>query len=72
MTKKDEYFIRIIEDLKKHLFELSFALDSQSAGKDFIALRKTHYDNVTWLHDNGLQEEYYQYFSNKINKVDNV
>ena len=53
----DEY-----KALLQHLFELSFALDSQSAGKDYVALRRTHYENQRWLHDKGLQEDYYQYF----------
>lgn len=54
------------EDLKRHIFELSFALDSQSAGKDYVALRNTHYQNQKWIHDNGLQEEYYQFFVKRI------
>ena len=54
------------EDLKRHIFELSFALDSQSAGKDFAALRNTHYQNQKWIHDNGLQEEYYKFFVKRI------
>lgn len=54
------------ETLKQQLFHLSFALDSQSAGKDYVALRNTHYNNQKWLHDNGLQEEYYQFFIKKI------
>ena len=51
---------------KQHIFELSFALDSQSAGKDYVALRNTHYNNVKWLHDNGLQEDYYSYFAKRL------
>lgn len=47
-------------ELKKHLFELSYALDNYSAGKDYVALRRTHYDNIKWLNDNGLTEEYYK------------
>lgn len=54
------------EELKQHIFELSFALDDQSAGKDFVRLRRTHYENQKWIHDNGLSEEYYQYFVKKI------
>lgn len=50
------------EELIHHIFELSFALDSQSAGKDYVALRKTHYNNQKWIHDAGLSEEYYKYF----------
>jgi hypothetical protein len=56
----------IEEDLKRHIFELSFALDSQGAGKDYVALRNTHYQNQKWIHDNGLQEEYYQFFVKRI------
>lgn len=48
------------EELKQHLYELSYALDSQSAGKDYIALRRTHYDNIKWLQEHGLTEEYYK------------
>lgn len=55
-----------IDDLKRHIFELSFALDSQSAGKDYVSLRSTHYQNQKWIHDNGLQEEYYQFFVKRI------
>ena len=54
------------EQLLKHIFELSFALDTQSAGKDYLSLRKTHYDNQRWIHDNGFSEEYYQFFFEKI------
>lgn len=54
-----------LEELKQHIFELSYALDSQSSGKDYVALRNTHYDNQIWIHDNGLQEEYYKYFYSK-------
>jgi hypothetical protein len=48
------------EELKQHLYELSYALDSQSAGKNYAALRRTHYDNIEWLIKNGLAEEYYK------------
>lgn len=47
------------EELKEHLYELSYALDSYSAGKDYVALRRTHYDNIEWLQKHGLTEEYY-------------
>lgn len=49
-------------EMINHIFELSFALDTQSAGKDFLSLRRTHYNNQKWIHDHGLQEEYYQFF----------
>lgn len=54
-----------LEKLLTHIFELSYALDTQSAGKDFLSLRTTHYDNQEWIHDNGYQEKYYQYFISK-------
>lgn len=54
-----------LEELKKHIFELSYALDKQCSGKDYVALRPTHYANQIWIHDNGLQEEYYKYFYSK-------
>ena len=54
------------DELIKHIFELSFALDSQSAGKDYMSLRNTHYQNQKWIHDNGLQEKYYQFFIKRI------
>ena len=57
-----------LEELKKHLFELSYALDSQTCEKDYVALRRTHFDNQIWIHDNGLQEEYYKYFYSKFNE----
>lgn len=47
------------EELKQHIYELSYALDTHSAGKDYIALRRTHYNNIEWLQKNGLTEEYY-------------
>ena len=47
------------EELKQHLYELSYALDSYSVGKDYIALRRTHYDNINWLQEHGLADEYY-------------
>lgn len=50
------------EELKQHIYGLSFDLDIYSAGKDYVALRRTHYNNIQWLHDSGLQEEYYQFF----------
>ena len=46
-------------ELKKHLYELSYALDCYSAGKDYVKLRRTHYDNIEWLQKNGLTSEYY-------------
>ena len=56
---------RMAAKYKEHIFELSFALDSQSAGKDYPALRNSHYKNQKWIHDNGLMEEYYHYFIKK-------
>lgn len=53
-------------DLAQHLFELSFALDSLSAEKNYVALRRTHYDNQKWIHDAGLMEEYYQFFTKRL------
>lgn len=47
------------EELKHHLYELSLALDMYSAGKDYVALRRTHYNNIEWLQNKGLTEEYY-------------
>ena len=47
------------EVLKQHLYELSYALDNYSAGKDYMALRRTHYDNIEWLQKHGLTDEYY-------------
>jgi hypothetical protein len=51
-----------IEELKEHLYELSYALDNHSARKDYVALRRTHYDNIEWLHKHGLTDEYYNVF----------
>lgn len=47
------------EELKQHIYNLSYALDTYSAGKDFVALRRTHYENIDWLHKHGLTDEYY-------------
>ena len=48
------------EELKQHIFLLSEALDRYSAGKDYVALRATHYANIEWIHKHGLTEEYYE------------
>lgn len=47
------------EELKQHIYELSYSLDTHSAGKDYAALRRTHYNNIEWLQKNGLTKEYY-------------
>lgn len=47
------------EELKDHIYELSEALDRYSARKDYVALRRTHYENIEWLQKNGLMNEYY-------------
>lgn len=49
-----------IEELLLHLFELSYGLDNYSAGKDYVALRRMHYNNIKWLNDHGLTEDYYK------------
>ena len=54
------------KELINHLFELSFALDSQSAGKDFLSLRRTHYKNLQWIYKNGLNDDYYKFFFGRI------
>jgi hypothetical protein len=48
------------KELKQHLYELSHALDRDSAFKDYTALRKAHYDNMEWLKKHGLEKEYYE------------
>ena len=48
------------EELLQHLYELSYALDTYSAGKDYVSLRRTHCDNIKWLNDHGLTEDYYK------------
>lgn len=48
-----------IEELKAHLYELSYALDIYSAGKDYVALRRTHYNNIEWIKKHGLTDEYF-------------
>ena len=58
----NEKLVSQIQELKQHLFELSFALDCQSCAKDYAALRDTHYDNMNWIIDNGLWDEYYKRF----------
>lgn len=57
------------EELINHIFELSFALDSQSAAKDYSSLRVTHYNNLQWIYDNGLDKEYYKYFLSELQGV---
>lgn len=50
------------KELMEHIFELSYALDYQSANRDLAGLRNTHYKNQTWIHDHSLTEEYYQFY----------
>lgn len=50
------------EELKQHIYELSYALDHYSTMKDYVALRKAHYDNIEWLQKYGLIEEYYDVY----------
>ena len=57
------------EALKQHLFELSYSVDSQSVQKDYESLRDTHYENQKWIKENGLQEEYYNYFFKQIKEI---
>lgn len=57
MTKKE---------LKQHIYELSCALDIQSARKNYMALRRIHYDNIIWLREHGLIDEYYEVFCQHI------
>lgn len=52
--------------LKEKFFELAFAMDNLSASRDLVGLRRKHYDNQQWIHDNGLQEDYYQYFVSQL------
>ena len=47
-------------ELKQHIYDLSLAIDKYSISKDYIALRRTHHDNIEWLQQNGLAEEYYE------------
>lgn len=61
---KDQY-----EALKQHLFELSYSIDSHSSSKDYAALRNTHYENQNWIKENGLQDEYYNYFFKQIKEI---
>lgn len=48
------------EEILQHLYEISYALDNYSAGKDYVSLRRTHYDNIKWLDDYGLTKGYYK------------
>lgn len=54
------------EELLNHIFELSSALDWYSAGKDYIALRRIHYNNIEWIHRHGLTDKYYQVMFQRI------
>lgn len=54
------------EELKQHIYELSYALDNYSAGKDYVALRNAHYDNIKWLQKHGLTDEYYEVLFSRI------
>lgn len=56
------------EELKDHIYELSEALDRYSAGKDYVALRRVHYENIEWLQKNGLTNEYYNVLFANIEK----
>ena len=59
------------DDILQHLYELSYALDSYSASKDYEALRRLHYDNINWLKDNGLDEDYYKVLFTHIQEEQN-
>lgn len=67
---KTEYFDKIIElmnknatadaeAIKQHFYEISYKLDKYSAYKDYNTLRKAHYDNIDWLKEHQLENEYY-------------
>lgn len=56
------------EELKDHIYELSEALDRYSARKDYVALRRTHYENIEWLKEHGLTNEYYNVLFAHINE----
>ena len=58
----------VLEEIKQHLFELSVALDYYSAGKDYVSLRKTHYDNIEWINNHDLGEDYYRVLLNRIER----
>lgn len=48
------------KELKKHIYELTYALDTYSASKNYDALRRMHYNNIAWLQQHGLGDEYYK------------
>lgn len=50
------------EEIRQHLYELSYAIDTYSAAQDYKSLRKTHYDNIDWIQRHGLTGEYYKVF----------
>lgn len=53
------------ETLQNRLFYILYNLDKASAEKDFIRLRRLHYDNMEWLHFEELVTEYFEYFHNE-------
>lgn len=50
-----------IDEFKHRLFEIMYALDKASAEKDFITLRRWHYENMDWLRDEDMITEYYDF-----------
>lgn len=53
-------------ELINHYLELSLKLDQLSAQKDYEGLRKLHHDNINWMNENGLTDDYYQVFFNHL------
>lgn len=53
-------------ELLTHIYDLSIALDKYSAGKDYIALRNAHYNNIKWLKDHNLLSDYYDMVLNDL------
>ena len=62
LVRKAYWDLKDVEELKQHFYELSYALDSHSAGKEYEELRRTHYENIDWMENKGLEEEYYKVF----------
>lgn len=62
------------EHIKQKLFETIYEIDNLGAtvvainkeDKTGVHLRKMHYANCDWLKECGLQEEYYNYFVQRL------
>ena len=47
--------------LEQKLFELMLAIDVLSVKKDYAGLRNKHFEDMNWINEHGMDEDYYNY-----------